>query len=130
MILHVTSYDSGVIHVFHTYPTPSIPHHILPPAAPSALQFQMLADPVVWLEAGTQIFFSFGLGFGGLIAFSSYNPPNNNCFRDAVTVGLLNAGTAMFASIVVFSVLGMLVRLDVADSHGGRAIDVIRQLAQ
>ena len=90
----------------------------------------MLADPVVWLEAGTQIFFSFGLGFGGLIAFSSYNPPNNNCFRDAVTVGLLNAGTAMFASIVVFSVLGMLVRLDVADSHGGRAIDVIRQLAQ
>ncbi|XP_043242320.1 sodium-dependent neutral amino acid transporter B(0)AT3-like [Amphibalanus amphitrite] len=68
--------------------------------------FKMLIDPVVWLEAGTQIFFSFGLGFGGLIAFSSYNPPNNNVFRDAVAIGLLNAGTAMFASIVVFSVLG------------------------
>ena len=80
----------------------------------------MLTDPVVWLEAGTQIFFSFGLGFGGLIAFSSYNPPNNNCFRDAVTVGLLNAGTAMFASIVVFSVLGMLMNFGVTDITGKR----------
>ena len=65
----------------------------------------MLFDPVVWLEAGTQIFFSFGLGFGGLIAFSSYNPPNNNVFRDAVAIGLLNAGTAMFASIGVWLLL-------------------------
>ncbi|CAL1291877.1 unnamed protein product [Larinioides sclopetarius] len=65
-----------------------------------------LADPVVWLEAGTQIFFSLGLAFGGLIAFSSYNPVHNNCFRDALTVSICNCGTSMFAGIVVFSVLG------------------------
>ncbi|GIY93883.1 sodium-dependent neutral amino acid transporter B(0)AT3 [Caerostris extrusa] len=65
-----------------------------------------LADPVVWLEAGTQIFFSLGLAFGGLIAFSSYNPVHNNCFRDALTVSLCNCATSMFAGIVVFSVLG------------------------
>ncbi|RXG60620.1 Sodium-dependent neutral amino acid transporter B(0)AT3, partial [Armadillidium vulgare] len=65
-----------------------------------------LLDPVVWLEAGTQIFFSLGLAFGGLIAFSSYNPVHNNCFRDAVVCGMINCCTAIFAAIVVFSVLG------------------------
>lgn len=65
-----------------------------------------ILDPVVWLEAGTQIFFSLGLAFGGLIAFSSYNPVNNNCYRDAVMVSLTNCFTSMFAGIVVFSVIG------------------------
>lgn len=46
-----------------------------------SFKWHTLSDPVVWLEAGTQIFFSLGLAFGGLIAFSSYNPVNNNCYR-------------------------------------------------
>lgn len=68
--------------------------------------WHIIFDPVVWLEAGTQIFFSLGLAFGGLIAFSSYNPVNNNCYRDAVVVSLTNCFTSMFAGIVVFSVIG------------------------
>ena len=70
------------------------------------LQWEKLADPVVWLEAGTQIFFSLGLAFGGLIAFSSYNPVSNHCYRDAILVSLTNFFTSMFAAVVIFSVIG------------------------
>ncbi|XP_034831380.1 sodium-dependent neutral amino acid transporter B(0)AT3 [Maniola hyperantus] len=69
-------------------------------------KWHKILDPVVWLEAGTQIFFSLGLAFGGLIAFSSYNPVDNNCYRDAIMVSMTNCLTSMFAGIVVFSIIG------------------------
>ncbi|XP_035664839.1 sodium- and chloride-dependent transporter XTRP3-like [Branchiostoma floridae] len=69
-------------------------------------QVDKLTDPIVWLEAATQVFFSLGVAFGGLISFSSYNPRKNNCTRDAVTVAIINSGTSIFACVVIFSVLG------------------------
>ncbi|XP_027306008.1 inactive sodium-dependent neutral amino acid transporter B(0)AT3 isoform X1 [Anas platyrhynchos] len=67
---------------------------------------KVLKNPRVWLDAATQIFFSLSLAFGGLIAFSSYNPPKNDCEKDAVTVAIVNSLTSLYASIPVFSVLG------------------------
>lgn len=37
------------------------------------VQVTELANPVTWLDAGAQVFYSFSLAFGGLISFSSYN---------------------------------------------------------
>lgn len=67
---------------------------------------EQLANPTTWVNAATQIFFSLGLGFGSLIAFSSYNQYNNNFERQAVAVSIINSGTSIFASIVTFSIYG------------------------
>lgn len=60
----------------------------------------------VWRQAATQVFFALGLGFGSIIAYSSYNPKNNNCHRDAYTVSTINFLTSVLATLVVFAVLG------------------------
>ncbi|XP_066600684.1 sodium- and chloride-dependent transporter XTRP3 isoform X2 [Prorops nasuta] len=67
---------------------------------------EKLLQPTVWLDAATQVFYSFGLAFGSLIAFGSYNTPNNNCVRDVILVSVCNAFTAIYASVVIFAILG------------------------
>ncbi|XP_069557231.1 sodium-dependent neutral amino acid transporter B(0)AT2 [Brachyistius frenatus] len=60
----------------------------------------------VWRQAATQVFFALGLGYGSVIAYSSYNPIHNNCHRDALMVSGINFMTSVLASLVVFVVLG------------------------
>ncbi|XP_070513127.1 sodium- and chloride-dependent transporter XTRP3 isoform X2 [Cardiocondyla obscurior] len=67
---------------------------------------EKLLEPMVWLDAATQVFYSFGLAFGSLIAFGSYNTPDNNCVRDVILVSVCNAFTAIYASVVIFAILG------------------------
>ncbi|XP_068610414.1 sodium-dependent neutral amino acid transporter B(0)AT2-like [Brachionichthys hirsutus] len=67
---------------------------------------EIWGDIQVWRQAVTQVFFALGLGFGSIIAYSSYNPKNNNCHRDAYTVSAINFLTSVLATLVVFSVLG------------------------
>uniref|UniRef100_A0A3Q3WRL1 Transporter n=1 Tax=Mola mola TaxID=94237 RepID=A0A3Q3WRL1_MOLML len=69
-------------------------------------KLEIMLEPKVWREAATQVFFALGLGFGGVIAFSSYNKRNNNCQFDAVLVSFINFFTSVLATLVVFAVLG------------------------
>lgn len=70
------------------------------------IQLEKMLEPQVWREAATQVFFALGLGFGGVIAFSSYNKRDNNCHFDAALVSVINFVTSILATLVVFAVLG------------------------
>ncbi|XP_053497765.1 sodium- and chloride-dependent GABA transporter 2 isoform X3 [Ictalurus furcatus] len=84
------------------------------PGASRGIQFYLypdlgrLADPQVWMDAGTQIFFSYAICLGCLTALGSYNKYNNNCYRDCVALCFLNSGTSFVAGFAIFSILGFM----------------------
>ena len=65
-----------------------------------------LLQPTVWLDAANQVFYSFGLAFGSIISFGSYNHTKRNCVRDAMIITTCNAFTAIYACAVIFAILG------------------------
>ena len=65
-----------------------------------------LLDPNIWLAAANQVFYSYGLAFGSIISFGSYNAPDTNCVRDVFLLTACNAFTAVYACAVIFAILG------------------------
>ena len=68
--------------------------------------WELLTTVGPWVDAAGQIFYSFGLSYGGVIAFSSYNPIDQNLYRDAFIIAFFNCGTSVFAACVIFALLG------------------------
>ncbi|KAK6474043.1 sodium- and chloride-dependent taurine transporter-like isoform X1 [Huso huso] len=91
-----------------------------------------LADPEVWIDAGTQIFFSYAICLGAMTSLGSYNKYRYNCYRqvcnpDCLLLGGLNSGTSFVSGFAIFSVLGFMAQeqgvdiADVAESGPGLA---------
>uniref|UniRef100_H2ZHH4 Transporter n=1 Tax=Ciona savignyi TaxID=51511 RepID=H2ZHH4_CIOSA len=113
---------------------------VMLPGALEGIQFYIkpnwtkLQEAQVWIDAGTQVFFSYAIGLGALSALGSYNLYNNNCFkksefnfiqqmygyprvsflndiciyRDTVILAAVNSGTSFFAGFVIFTFLGFM----------------------
>jgi SNF family Na+-dependent transporter len=89
-----------------------------------------LLDFSVWSDAGTQVFYAYGIGISALVALGSYNKFHHNSYRDVWIFTAINSFTSILSGLVVFSVLGYMshiqnVSIDkVADEGPGLAFIV------
>ncbi|XP_059505688.1 sodium- and chloride-dependent taurine transporter-like isoform X1 [Stegostoma tigrinum] len=103
------------------------------PGATQGIKFYLypditrLGDPQVWIDAGTQIFFSYAICLGAMTSLGSYNKYKYNCYRDCMLLGCLNSGTSFVSGFAIFSILGFMAQeqgvdiADVAESGPGLA---------
>jgi len=78
-------------------------HYLL---VPTAGTWSKLADFQVWRKAASQVFFSLGISWGGIMMFGSYNRFTAPVHLDAHIISLVDFFTSILASIVVFATLG------------------------
>ncbi|KFO74697.1 Sodium- and chloride-dependent glycine transporter 1, partial [Cuculus canorus] len=65
-------------------------------------QWDKILNAKVWGDAASQIFYSLGCAWGGLITMASYNKFHNNCYRDSIIISITNCATSVYAGFVIF----------------------------
>lgn len=91
----------------------------------------VLGDPQIWQAAVGQVFFSIGVCFGVMTAYSSYMESKKGLLTDSLLIALLDSAISFFAGFVVFTAVGVLAEdlgVNVADEDfsalisGGRLV--------
>lgn len=96
--------------------------------------FSALLSAEVWIAAASQIFFTFSISMGVMIAYASFNKPTNNILKNALVIALFDAAISIFSGFIVFSVIGHMAYetgqpvLDVATSGPGLTFVVFPKL--
>ncbi|XP_069113241.1 sodium- and chloride-dependent taurine transporter-like [Argopecten irradians] len=70
--------------------------------------FSKLSEAQVWVDGGTQIFFSLAIALGAMITLGSYKKFDNNFYRDCFLIMCINSGTSLLGGFAVFSILGFM----------------------
>uniref|UniRef100_A0A663ES19 Transporter n=1 Tax=Aquila chrysaetos chrysaetos TaxID=223781 RepID=A0A663ES19_AQUCH len=72
-----------------------------------SLDWSRLWSAQVWSDASSQIFYSLGIGFGGLVSMASHNEFDNNIIRrKTLVLAIGSCCTNFIAGFAIFSVLG------------------------
>jgi len=92
--------------------------------------FPKLLEIGVWIDAGTQVFFSYMIGIGTAIALGSYNDFRFNSFKWSLILCSFNASASFLSGIAIFSILGYMSTItgidisEIAESGPGLAFIV------
>ncbi|CAG2212319.1 SLC6A6 [Mytilus edulis] len=60
----------------------------------------------VWVDAGSQIFFTYSIGVGSLTVLGSFNKFKHNSYKDCIIFACTNTGTSLLAGLIIFTILG------------------------
>lgn len=69
---------------------------------------ERLKDTKVWIDAGTQIFFSYAICLGSLTSLGSYNKFSFNSYKWCLILSGFNSGASVVSGFAIFSVLGFM----------------------
>ena len=68
--------------------------------------FEQLLNPSVWISAYGQIFYSLSIGFGIMIAYSSFLKKDAEIINSSIIITLSNCTTSFIGGFAVFGALG------------------------
>ncbi|XP_010575002.1 PREDICTED: sodium-dependent proline transporter-like isoform X6 [Haliaeetus leucocephalus] len=71
-----------------------------------SLDWSRLQSAQVWSDAASQVFYSLGVGFGGLVSLASYNEFDSNVIRNTLVLAIGTCCTSFFAGFAIFSLMG------------------------
>merc|ERR1712226_1596723 len=75
---------------------------------PNAEDWSKLWESKIWIDATTQVLFSYALCKGALTSLGSYNKFRTNCYKDVFVLSCCNTGVSLISGFAIFGVLGFM----------------------